>query len=297
MNATADVEFDVSESNKKGLSRLITVSHNRPMNFADALDWDTGVDRRLCPKVPEHGWLYGTDLYEQLTKEQRIECLWMEIARDVSMFISLEQTIPVLYMGYVNKYQGQLSKDINEYLMIFSKEEIVHTMVFKRYLKEANLPLYVGEGSAQILLGELPNLNPALGIMYTLIIEWIAELGAMESTQDANLEPMTRALFKNHHRDEARHISFGKWISEQYIAQCDEAQLQQIKGMVAGLVKRMIPAYTFTPEIADYVSFDYPVDKNNSAVFTQIYQSESNKTLNQKRFKQVFNWLEGLNLL
>lgn len=294
---SADVELEVSENNKKGLSRLISTSHNRPMNFADALDWKAGVDRSQLPKVPEHSWLYGTALYEQLSEAQRLECLWMEIARDVSMFISLEQTIPVLYMGYVNQYQGRLSKDIYEYLMIFSKEEIVHTMVFKRYLKEAGLPIYACEGSAQILLGELPKLHPAQGIMYTLIIEWMAELGAMESTQASNLEPMTRALFKNHHIDEARHISFGKWISEQYIAQCDEAQLQQIKSMVSGLVERMVPAYTFAPDIADYVSFEYPVDKNNPESFTQIYQSESNVALNKKRFKQVFNWLQGLDLL
>ena len=125
MSVATAVGLDVSESNKKGLSRLISVSHNRPMDFADALDWESGVDRTRLPKVPEHSWLYGTALYDQLTEEQRLECLWMEIARDVSMFISLEQTIPVLYMGYVNQYQGQLSKDIYEYLMIFSKEEIV----------------------------------------------------------------------------------------------------------------------------------------------------------------------------
>ena len=297
MEVHTEMRLDVRDGHKKKLARIISMSHEKPMDFANSLEWDIGVDRRLFPKKPKHGWLYGTRFHDQLTQEQQLECLWMEIARDVSMFISLEQTIPVLYMGYVNQYQGVLSSDIHEYLMIFSKEEIVHTLVFIRYLEEARLPMYAGEGSAQILLGELPKLPPALGILYTLIIEWMAELAVMESTQSDDIEPITKALFGNHHFDESRHIAFGRWISEFYIEQCSEKELVQIRDMVAGLLERMTPAYTFNPDIADYVSFEYPIDKNDASQVQLVCESQANQTLNKKRFKHVFEWLEKINLL
>src|SRR5438309_8093023 len=96
--------------------------------------------------------------------------LWREVARDISMFIWLEQRLPPLYVGYINKHRDDIPPHIYEYLMIFS----------------------------------------AVGILYTVLIEWLAELGAMHLARDETIDPLTRQLFIVHHRDEVRHISSGR---------------------------------------------------------------------------------------
>jgi hypothetical protein len=283
--------FDVEPQKRRSLSKLIETSHKRPMNFADVLPWEQGIDKSKPPKLPEHCWFYGTPYYDKFTDEQKQELLWLQVARDISMFITLEQTLPVLYMGYINKYAGDLSKEVTEYLMIFSKEEIVHTMMFKRYLNDAELPLYNSEYATKNLLERLPDMHPIMGILYTLILEWVAELGAIHSTQSESVEPLTKELFNEHHIDEARHISFGKWICESYIKNASSEEHKTLVDMITPMMDRLIPAFTFNVEIAKYTSFDLPFSVDDEEVIAAIRQSESNQALNQKRFAPIYKWV------
>lgn len=296
MSATA-IFLDVEERRHKSLQKLIDVSHESPMNYADSLDWERGVDRTLPPKIPAHSWIAGTACEAALTAEQRQEVLWLEIARDVSMFMSLEQTLPVLYVGYLNKYERDLSPEIYQYLMIFSKEEIVHTMVFKRYMQVAGLPQFGPEGSARFLLDELPKMHPAAGILFTLILEWVAELGAMYSTQAEGTDPLTRELFHRHHVDESRHIAFGRWIAESHFANAPTASVEQLRQITRKQIERLIPAYTFNPGIAKFTSFKFPVAPDDEAQIAEIHNSAANRAINEKRFAPLYTWLNKMGIL
>ncbi len=291
MNSAELGKFDVEPQRQRGLSKLIDTSHRRPMNLADVLPWENPIDKALAPKVATHCWLHGTSYYENFSEQQKNELLWLQTARDVSMFITLEQTLPVLYMGYINKYGSEIPKDITEYLMIFSKEEIVHTMMFKRYLKQADLPMYSGDYAIKNLLGRLPDMPPIMGVLYTLILEWVAELGALHSTQEDSIEPMTKKLFYEHHVDEARHISFGKWLCESHIKNASEEQRKSMFEMVSPMVKRLLPAFSYNPEIAKYTSFEFPVSQDDKEAHEAIRNSESNQALNAKRFAPLIRWV------
>ena len=71
---------------------------------------------------------------------------------------------------------GKLAPEVYEYLMIFQKE-IVHTLMFQRYMKMANLPLFApADGLFELLTQQLPKMHPVAGIICTLLIEWVAEL-------------------------------------------------------------------------------------------------------------------------
>jgi len=298
MNAVAQAELlSVEARREKGLDRLIQNSHADPMDFSDSLDWARGVDWSLPPKAPDQAWLYGTPWYEAMTPEQRHELLWLEIARDVSMFISLEQTIPVLYVGYLNQYESQLRPEIYEYLMIFSKEEIIHTLVFKRYMKLAGLEQFPSEGSVEVALKELRDAHPVAGILFTLIIEWVAELGAMYATQHDGVDPLTRQLFHRHHVDEARHIAFARWIVESHFATAPEDEVASLRDMAKRQVERMVPAYTFIPHVGAYTSFDYPIAIDDQSAADSVLQSAHNLALNQRRFAPLYSWLKKLEIL
>lgn len=294
MASAASLDLELSVKSEQRLRKLIDHSHEQPMNFADCIDWHLGIDRQLPPKNPKHSWIFGTPFHDELSEEQRHEVLWLETARDVSMFISLEQTLPVLYVGYLNRYEGRFAPDIYEYLMIFSKEEIVHTLVFKEYMKRAGLPLFPGEGSAAVFLGELPNRPPVQGILYTLLIEWLAELGAMFSSQSALVDPLTRQLFHRHHIDEARHIAFARDIVEAHFACAPEAELVKLRELGRTHVERLVPYYTYNRHIARLTSFDFPVRSEDD--IAAVANSEANAALNEKRFAPMFAWMRNLGM-
>ncbi|CAB9495204.1 diiron oxygenase [Alteromonas macleodii] len=289
--------ISLNEDRLTKVSKLIKTSHHQPMDFATVLPWDNGVDLSMYPKQPDHLWIYGTEFYEQLNDEQRLELAWLETGRDISMFIWLEQTIPVLYMGYVNKYHEQIDETTKEYLMLFSKEELVHTMTFKKFMQLAGLEMWKPPvGLYELLTVTLPKMAPSIGILFTLLIEWVAELGAMHTSQKDNVEPMARQLFKAHHFDEARHIAFGRWISEAYFENASEQEVMQTRAMAKDLIPKLINMFSYNPEIALHTSYKFPVQPNEQEKIMQVWGSENNQRINSERFSEFYAWIDKLGL-
>jgi hypothetical protein len=262
------------------------------MDLNTILPWSGGVNKKLMPKPEEQCWLAGTPYMEQMTAEQRLELLWQENARDVSMFITLEQTIPPLYVGYINQSGSELSENVYEYLMVFAKEEIIHTLMFKRYMKLAGLNLFSPpDGLYDLLTVQLPKMPPEFGIACTMIIEWVAEQGAMHASQHEFVDPMTRTMYYEHHVEESRHIAFGRWVTEGYLESAPEPHAARLRGAMKSLMDRLVPQFTFNPEIGHHVSFEFPIGQDDEKRIAEVRDSPSNKALNEARLAPVHRWL------
>lgn len=285
------IQLTIKRSNVVGT--LIDASHRKLLKLNEVVDWSAGVDKKQLPKLEETAWLYGTPYWDAMTAEQRLECLWLETARDVSYFIWLEQALPQLYVGYVNKYNDVLSPDVREYLMIFSREEIVHTLMFRRYLKVADLEMWSNpETIPQFSTFEqqLPNRHPVYGIIWNLLIEWFAELNSIYQTQHDSIEPLTRKMFREHHMEEVRHIAFAKHIAENFFETAPAAEVEEMCGFFRMGYQFLVDEYTFMPEIARFASFDFPIKADDQDAIKAIRNSEHNRALNEKRFKDVNDW-------
>ncbi|MBK5416193.1 diiron oxygenase [Pseudomonas sp. TH31] len=287
----------ISESKKSKVCKLSEVSHHKTMDHATVLPWDQDIDLGVYPKNPEHLWINGTRFCDGLSEAQKLELAWLETARDISMFIWLEQTIPPLYMGYVTQFHDRISQELQEYLMIFSKEEIIHTLTFKRFMGKANLQLWKPPvGLYELLTQTLPKMEPAVGVLFTLLIEWVAELGAMHTSQGKDIEPMTRTMFREHHRDEARHIAFGRWISESFFETTSPESIAQVRQMSQRIISALIDMFTYNPEIALHTSFEFPIAVDDKERIEQVWRSEHNKRLNDERFAELYAWVDKLGL-
>lgn len=297
MTAALPDALTLDPSKVSKVQKLIKVSHHDPIDFERSLDWTLGVDRSRPSKLPEHCWLYGTPFYEQLTPEQVNELLWLEMARDVTMFLTLERALPGLYTGYVNRYEGRLSEEIYEYLLIFSREEITHTLMFKRYQRMAELPSYSLEQILVIFSEQLPSMAPVAGILMTLLIEWLAELGAMHTTQHDIVDPLTRKFFHRHHIDEARHIAFARWIVESQFDIMPKEEVDAIREIARQQFRRLVMAYTYNDEIRSFTSFPYPVAAGDVDQMRKVRFSAHNLELNEKRFAPMIAWLKKIEIL
>jgi hypothetical protein len=291
------IGFPLSLRNKGIISGLIEKSHERPMDLNSVLPWATGVDKTRPPKQLDRLWLYGTPYWDMLTAEQKLETAWIETARDVSMFIRFEQLIPPLYIGYINRYGSAMPKEVYEYLMVFSKEEIVHTLVFQRYMKLAGLTHFRPPVAYTKIMTVLPALHPCAGILYTLIIEWTAELAAMYGTQSDEVEPFTRCMFREHHIDEVRHIAFARRLVEDYFQSISPEELKPIRAMFRQMIPKFLSEFMYNAEIAEHTSFVFPVQRGDIEVISRIRNSEHYRQLNEVRFKEMFAWLRSLELM
>ncbi len=115
--------------------------------------------------------------------------------------------------------------------MIFSREEIVHTMMFRRYLDVANLPMWSHPENIPNFSDfekQLPHRHPVYGILWNLLIEWFAELNSIYQTQHEFIDPLTRKLFREHHMEEVRHIAFAKDIVSNYFENASSSEVDEV---------------------------------------------------------------------
>lgn len=285
------------ESRDKVLT-LIKASHRDPMNLESVLPWQNGIDFEKPPKIERGCWIYATPYWDALDAAQRRELLWKEIARDVSMFIWLEQALPPLYIGYINRFPFGLSPEVYEYLMIFSREEITHTLMFQRYLKMAGLALFrPPTGAYAAFVSQLPSMHPVVGILWTLMIEWTAELNVMCLTQDVSIEPLTRKMFLEHHIEEVRHIAFGKRVVESFFNVAPLCQLDTIRASIGPAFQNLKREVTYNREVALHTSFVFPIAAGDDEKISAIRDSSNNQHLNSERFDEINRWFLQLGIV
>jgi hypothetical protein len=291
-------EICVPDAIRRKIVNLTELSHRSHMDLNTAVPWFEGVDQAISPKRPETSWIYGTPVWETLTPAQRHELFWMENARDVSMFIWLEQTLPPLYMGYINRHGHLLPDYLKDYLLVFSGEEIVHIQVFRRYMEMTGLNLFnPPEGLHELFVERLPAMPPIMGMLSTLLVEWVAENAAQHGTASDQVERLTQRMFREHHREELRHITFARWVIESLVAGSSPAVRAGLREFTEGFMGRLIPQFTFNQDIVSALSFGLGFTGEDVAAIDALRNSPNNLRMNGERFGPIFQWLRKTGLV
>ncbi len=279
---------------------FIAASNRKLLHVDTIVPWAQDVDVSKPPKLEETSWIYGTIQWRGLSPAQRTELLWLETARDVSYCIWQEQAFAEMYIGYVNRYHSSLSSDIREYLVISSREELVHTLMFRRYLHVAKLPIW----SHPKTIPRFPafakrtiNQHPVYGILWNLLVKWHTDLNAMYQTQHALVDPLTRAIFKEHHAEETRHIAFAKMIVENFFTTAHAGEANALREFIKRAFGIFLHEITFMPEIARLTSFAFPVAIDDHKNIQDIRNSPNNLRINRERFRDVHEWCMKYKLL
>jgi hypothetical protein len=294
----ANQVLPIAEHWRGRLDNLISKSHTDYIDVNQSVDWSVPVDRTRFPKRQDHCWVYGTTHWQRMNDAQRLEMAWEETARDISMFIWLEQALPLLYLSYVAKYGRQLDPAVREYLMLFSKEEIVHTLMFRRYMASANLTLFgPPDGLQEFFSDTLRGMDPALGVIATLLLENVAEQGAVLGTIGDGNDALTRTIALTHHHEEARHLAFGRWIAESHLKQHGRSAADTMRPILETYMSRLVRQYTFNTEIIGRLSFDLGVSAEDEDAVLQLRKSGNNRKINEERYGGMLAWLKKWSLV
>lgn len=251
MSALATALAQVSETADR-LSRLSARGHQNPYTL---VDWPSAVDpERDWFSTPEYVSLHGTAVWAGLDDRARRRVAFHEAAGFYSLNIHGEKT---LIQGLAARlYRSDLAGSAG-YLHHFLDEENKHSVYFggfcTRYAR-----IYRSR-QAPWRTDRPRDVDDFLFFAKTLIFEEIVDHYNRVQARDGRLHPLARFINDNHHREEARHLVFGRRLVTELwqAADWDQPTAAEIRDDLARFVTATWREY-YHPDVYADAGLDDP---------------------------------------
>ncbi|MFW0786279.1 diiron oxygenase [Gordonia sp. CPCC 206044] len=189
--------------------RLITGSVKRSYEPIVDLDWDSAPvpGRYFLP--PGALSLVGTELWNQMTVEQRIELSRQEMANILSVGIWFENLLNRTLLARL--MSADPAAAATHYALTEMGDECRHMVMFGRAIEWSGARPYRMVLADRIVMTLLPHvLRGSLLWVAALIGEEIFDALQREMLEDPELQPLISRLMQVHVAEEARHIGFAR---------------------------------------------------------------------------------------
>lgn len=190
-------------------TRLLGGSVKRSYSPVVDLDWDAPLEEGKYFLPPRVCSLYGTDLWNGLTEEQRIEVSRQEMANILSIGIWFENLLNrALLQRLMNEDPASAS---SHYALTEMGDECRHMVMFGRAIERSGARPYGMSLPERIIMLLLPfGLRGTLLWVAALVGEEIFDALQREMLDDPELQPLVSRLMRIHVTEEARHIGFAR---------------------------------------------------------------------------------------
>jgi len=188
--------------------RLSIASVKKAWDVYTAFDWPETLDPDLWCMPPELISLHGTSAWDSLDEAGRRRLSLYELTNFFSLTLHGERP---LVQGLCNQMYSRQNEPVTEYIHHFLDEENRHMVMFamfcRRYagkvypMKKIALPKKYAKGEEDVTF-----------FIKALIVEEIGDYYNVAMSHDERLVPIVQEVNRFHHRDEARHIVFGRQI-------------------------------------------------------------------------------------
>lgn len=188
-------------------ARLTKQSREQFWNVYTEFDWPERLSGERYCMSPELISIHGTELWDALEEDQRKRVSLYEIANFFSLTLQGERP---LVAGLSDRlYSKRLTSDQTEYIHHFIDEENKHMIMFGMFLNR-----YVGK--------VYPEKKIALDREYAkgeeevaffckvMVVEELGDYYNVKMMLDDAIEPLVKQINWVHHRDESRHLGFGR---------------------------------------------------------------------------------------
>lgn len=264
------------------LEKLNKASEKKQMSLLLDHPWDEPVESAWLKKR-ENIAIYGTPYYDLATEEERRLLSVYETGSWWYTFIVFENLVSEYYMKIVN--HGSLKKfpEVVKYIHHFCKEEIVHAMVFKKAMAHFQIAPF----PSPLNLREIYSHNAAMSefplkaIYLTILIEWLAENNAMEDCNSKEISPLSRAVAVEHHKEEARHIEWGKNMIREFIDMVPEF-LKEAQESTAPMLRSMLDMSVCSIVVYSRVSFQNPAFRDYKKLIPAVLESDNRQKINSR---------------
>jgi hypothetical protein len=234
--------------------RLLTASAKHSFDPLVEIDWSAPLEPGLF-FWPEHRVsLYGTELWDRLTPEARIELSRHEVASAASVGIWFE--LILMQMLIRHSYDRDPTKRHVQYALTEIADECRHSVMFARLIDKLGCPSY-GPGGHAHRLGRLMKTVSSGPETFaaTLIAEEILDTFQREAMTDPTVQPLVRAVNRIHVVEEARHVRYAREELVRQVAGLSAPQ-RYVTRFVVGCAAQVIATHLVHPAAYAAVGLD-----------------------------------------
>jgi hypothetical protein len=245
-------------------SKLSDVSRKNLYSPYVNLEFPDEIDRNQWFTSPELLSLYGTSAYDELSEERKKALSFWEAVNFYSINIHGEKA---LMEGLARRLYEKKNEKISNYLHHFLDEENKHMVYFgtftTRYAgkvypdRKMNFPREYEEGEEDFLF-----------FAKVMIFEEIVDHYNKKMSTDQRLHPVAQKINLFHHRDEIRHLVFGRQLVKElwqaHVPRWGAEKVEQIREYLTHYMMATWREY-YNPDVYRDVGFSNPYDIAESA--------------------------------
>lgn len=195
---------------EKTAQRLLSSSAQNSYDPDVDLDWAAPLpdDKYFLP--PQWTSLYGTELWQRMTPEQRRELGRQEITSMTSFGILGE--VGLMHMLLKVVLQGDPTSRHAQYALTEVADECRHTTMFGRGIEMSGTRMFLPPRRLRRVLSNVISLFPVGVSAYAgaLLLEELFDKMQRAAMLDEDMQPGIRMINRIHVLEEARHITFAR---------------------------------------------------------------------------------------
>lgn len=218
--------------------RLTAQSREQFWNVYTDIEWPEALDTDRYAMTPELISIHGTELWDRLDEEQRRRLSLYEVANFFSLTLQGERP---LVAGLSDRlYSKRVTQETTDYLHHFIDEENKHMIMFGMFLSR-----YVGKVYPEkkiALSREYKKGEEELAFFCkVMVVEELGDYYNVKMMIDTSIDPTVKRVNWLHHRDESRHLGFGRRhlteLAEHWLAEWDDETKQGFSDWLGAYLK------------------------------------------------------------
>ncbi|MGH3821737.1 MAG: AurF N-oxygenase family protein [Pseudonocardiaceae bacterium] len=209
MSVTSDMTTSQVPDREVTAQRLLRTSAKHSYDPAVEIDWDAPLRPDRYFIAPHRSSLYGTQLWQQMSEEQRVALTRHELASLYCMGIWFETILMQMLVRHV--YDCPSGSAHARYAWTEIADECRHSVMFSRAAEKFGGPDY-GPDWLVRQLGRLIKTisNTTLTFGGAIYVEELLDAVQREQMVDESLQPIVQKVSWIHVVEEARHIRYAR---------------------------------------------------------------------------------------
>ncbi len=256
-------------SSRATVDRLLKSAARQSYDPDVDLDWDAPEVEGLWAMQPERMSLYGTDLWERLSDEQRKELSKHEVASIASVGLWFE--IVLMQVLLKDVYRSDPTDPRTHFLLTEIAEECRHSTMFGRAIGAHGVPAYGPRPQIRRLAKIFPVIARGAGAYASILIgEEPVDRWQREQMNDERIQPLIRMVSRIHVVEEARHVTFAREELEKSVARIGRTERlfqQTVTAQAAFVMMRSL----VHPDVYSAVGID-PREGRRAALGNESYR-------------------------
>src|SRR6185312_10891232 len=206
---TSSVRASAAAGREEFAERLLKGSVKKSYAPIVDIDWDAPLDPYKFFLPPETVSLYGTPLWENMTRAQQVELSRQELVNTLSAGIRFEN---MLNQALLRKMRHQdPTARATHYELTELGDETRHMIMFGKAIERVGAKPVRPRLYQRMIINALPlAFRDSLLWVAALIGEEIFDSLQRQMMDDPELQPMVQRLMRIHVTEEARHIQFAR---------------------------------------------------------------------------------------